>query len=78
LPTWSDETLEAALMTLKHYYVPALIGRDATDIAGAHQALDGAVAAGCAQGSTSPCTISRDAPRARRCMSFGGGRGAGR
>jgi L-alanine-DL-glutamate epimerase-like enolase superfamily enzyme len=44
LPTWSDETLEAALLALKLYYVPALIGRDPTDIPGAHQALDSAIA----------------------------------
>jgi L-alanine-DL-glutamate epimerase-like enolase superfamily enzyme len=50
LPTWSYETLEAALLALKHYYVPALIGRDPSDIAGAHRALDGAVAAGFSTG----------------------------
>jgi L-alanine-DL-glutamate epimerase-like enolase superfamily enzyme len=46
LPTWSDETLETALLALKHYHVPALIGRDPMDIAGAHRALDAAIAPG--------------------------------
>lgn len=45
LPTWSYETLEGSLLALKHYYVPALLGRDPTDLAGAHKALDGAIAA---------------------------------
>lgn len=50
LPTWSDETLETALLALKGYYVPALIGRDPRDIAGAHRALDGAIASGFSTG----------------------------
>lgn len=50
LPTWSYETLEGALLALKHYYVPALVGRDPTDLAGAHRALDGAIAAGFSTG----------------------------
>ena len=50
LPTWSYETFEAALLALKHYYVPALIGRDPTDMAGAHQSLDGAIAPGFSTG----------------------------
>lgn len=46
LPTWSYETLETALLALRHYLVPALIGRDPTDLAGAHRALDAAIAPG--------------------------------
>lgn len=45
LPTWSYETLEGSLLALKHYFVPALLGRDPVDFAGAHKALDGAIAA---------------------------------
>jgi L-alanine-DL-glutamate epimerase-like enolase superfamily enzyme len=50
LPTWSCETLETALLALKLYHVPALIGRDPTDIAGAHRALDQAIAPGFSTG----------------------------
>jgi L-alanine-DL-glutamate epimerase-like enolase superfamily enzyme len=50
LPTWSYETLETALLALRHYFVPALIGRDPTDFAGAHRALDAAVAPGFSTG----------------------------
>jgi L-alanine-DL-glutamate epimerase-like enolase superfamily enzyme len=44
LPTWSYETLEGSLLALRHYYVPALLGRDPADFAGAHAALDHAIA----------------------------------
>lgn len=44
LPTWSDETLESALVAVRHYLVPALIGHDPSDIAGAHRRLDAAIA----------------------------------
>ena len=44
LPTWSYETLEGSLLALRHYYVPALLGRDPADIEGAHAALDHAIA----------------------------------
>lgn len=50
MPTWSDETLETALLALRHYYAPALIGRDPADVAGAHQALDRAIAPGFSTG----------------------------
>jgi L-alanine-DL-glutamate epimerase-like enolase superfamily enzyme len=42
--TWSYETLESVLSTTRHYLAPALIGRDALDIAGAHQAMNRAIA----------------------------------
>jgi L-alanine-DL-glutamate epimerase-like enolase superfamily enzyme len=44
LPTWSDESLETAVVALRRYLVPALIGHDPTDIAGAHRRLDAALA----------------------------------
>ena len=43
---WSYETLESATVVLRDYYVPALIGRDPMDIAGALQAMDEVIAAG--------------------------------
>jgi len=46
LPTWSDETLETAVVALRHYFIPALIGHDPTDLAGAHRRLDTAIAPG--------------------------------
>lgn len=44
LPTWSDETLETAIVALNRYLIPALIGADPTDFAGAHRRLDAAIA----------------------------------
>ena len=44
LPTWSDETLETAVVALNRYLIPALIGADPTDFAGAHRRLDAAIA----------------------------------
>jgi L-alanine-DL-glutamate epimerase-like enolase superfamily enzyme len=44
LPTWSDETLETAVIALRRYLIPALIGHDPTDLAGAHRRLDAAIA----------------------------------
>lgn len=43
---WSYETLETAELVLREYYAPVLIGRDPADIAGAHHAMDGAIAPG--------------------------------
>lgn len=43
VPTWSYETLESALSTLKLYLTPALLGRDPLDIAGAHDAMRKAI-----------------------------------
>lgn len=43
---WSDETLETALIAMRDYFVPALVGRDPSDIDGAHAAMDGAIAPG--------------------------------
>ncbi|MCF7669206.1 MAG: hypothetical protein K9N48_05470 [Verrucomicrobia bacterium] len=43
---WSYETLETAFIILRDYYTPVLIGRDPTDIEGAHAAMDQAVAPG--------------------------------
>jgi L-alanine-DL-glutamate epimerase-like enolase superfamily enzyme len=50
LSTWSDETWEGAVSALRVYFVPALIGLDADDIAAAHAALDKAVAGGFSTG----------------------------
>jgi L-alanine-DL-glutamate epimerase-like enolase superfamily enzyme len=44
VPRWSYEVPEATLAVIRHYYGPVLVGRDPTDIAGAHQAMDQAVA----------------------------------
>lgn len=41
--TWSYETVESVVSTLKNYLVPALIGRDPFDIAGAHQVMNKAI-----------------------------------
>ncbi|MBM3294570.1 MAG: hypothetical protein FJY82_08595 [Candidatus Aminicenantes bacterium] len=46
LATWSDETLETAAAALEHCFIPALVGRSPLDIAGAHAAMDRAVAPG--------------------------------
>jgi L-alanine-DL-glutamate epimerase-like enolase superfamily enzyme len=43
---WSYETLETVTIVLRDYYAPVLIGRDPTDIAGAHAAMNDAVAPG--------------------------------
>lgn len=50
LPSWACETLETAVLALRRYHVPALLGRDPTDLAGAHQALDAAIAPGFSTG----------------------------
>jgi len=44
LRTWSNETLETAVIALDRFLIPALIGHDARDIAGAHQLLDQTIA----------------------------------
>ena len=44
VPSWSYETPETALVVLRRYFAPALVGRDAADIEGAQRALDGALA----------------------------------
>ncbi len=43
---WSYETLETATIVLRDYYSPVLIGRDPTDIMGAHTEMSRAVAPG--------------------------------
>ncbi|MFV1995057.1 MAG: mandelate racemase/muconate lactonizing enzyme family protein [Verrucomicrobiales bacterium] len=43
---WSDETLETAVVALKDYFAPALIGHDADDIDKAHRLMDAAIAPG--------------------------------
>ena len=47
---WSYETLETVFIALKDYYAPVLIGRDPTDIFGAHAAMDQAIAPGFSTG----------------------------
>ena len=42
--TWSYETLESVVSTIRKYLAPALIGRNPFDIAGAHQAMNRAIA----------------------------------
>ncbi len=43
LPTWSYESLESATVTLREYLAPALIGRNPTDLEGAHRAMNKAI-----------------------------------
>ncbi len=43
---WSAETTHSTYTTIKHYLAPVLIGRDATDIAGAHDAMNTELAPG--------------------------------
>lgn len=50
IPKWSYETLETATLVLRDYYTPVLIGRDPTDIAGAHAEMDKAIAPGFSTG----------------------------
>ncbi len=45
LPTWSYETLESATSAIRSYLAPVLVGRNPTDIAGAHAAMNKAIAA---------------------------------
>ena len=44
IPTWSYETLESVVSTLEKYLAPVLLGRDPFDIAGAHAAMNRAIA----------------------------------
>ena len=44
LSTWSYETVEAATVTLQKYLGPVILGRDPLDIAGAHAAMNKAIA----------------------------------
>ncbi len=47
---WSYETLEAATSAIRDYYAPALIGRDPTNIAGAHRIMDDVIKPGFSTG----------------------------
>jgi len=47
---WSYETLETSYAVLKEYFIPVLIGRDPTDIPGAHAVMDQTVAPGFSTG----------------------------
>jgi L-alanine-DL-glutamate epimerase-like enolase superfamily enzyme len=44
IPTWSYETVESVATALENYIAPALLGRDPADVAGAHAAMDRAIA----------------------------------
>ena len=44
VPTWSYETPESVAHTLRHYLAPILIGKDPTDLAAAHAAMNRAIA----------------------------------
>jgi len=46
IPQWSYETPETAVVAIRDYYAPALVGRDPVDIEGAHAAMDQALAPG--------------------------------
>ena len=47
---WSDETLETAFAALRHYFAPALLGSDPSDLDAAHRLLDAAIAPGFSTG----------------------------
>lgn len=47
---WSDETPETAMVALRDYFGPCLLGRTATDLDGAHAAMDAAIAPGFSTG----------------------------
>ncbi len=47
---WSYETLETAVVTLRDYFSPALLGHPASDIAGAHKVMDSVIAPGFSTG----------------------------
>ncbi len=44
VPTWSYETPETALIVLRRYFAPALVGLDPLDLEACQRALDGALA----------------------------------
>lgn len=44
IPTWSYETVESVTTTLEKYLSPVIVGRDPSDIAGAHVAMNRAIA----------------------------------
>jgi len=43
VPSWSYETTESVVSTLRNYIAPVLIGRDPFDLDGAHQAMNRAI-----------------------------------
>lgn len=43
VPTWSYETPESVVSTIRNYLAPALIGRNPFDLAGAHEAMNRAI-----------------------------------
>jgi L-alanine-DL-glutamate epimerase-like enolase superfamily enzyme len=47
---WSDETEETVVSTIRTYLAPAIIGRDPTDLAGLHAAMDRVIAPGLTRG----------------------------
>jgi len=50
IPKWSDETLETVTTTIRRYLAPELVGRDPTDIEGAHEVMERAIAPGFSTG----------------------------
>ena len=43
VPSWTYETVETVLTTLRHYLAPLLLGRDPADFAGLHAAMNTAI-----------------------------------
>lgn len=43
VPSWTYETVETVLTTLRHYLAPLVLGRDPADIAGLHAAMNQAI-----------------------------------
>lgn len=50
IPTWSYETLESVTSSIRLYLAPALVGKNPTDLAAAHAAMNKALAAGFSTG----------------------------
>ena len=43
VPSWTYETVETVLTTLRHYLAPLVLGRDPADFAGLHTAMNNAI-----------------------------------
>ena len=54
IPTWSYETPESAVHTLRNYLAPVLIGTNPADIEGAHAKMNKAIAPSFSTGMPSP------------------------
>lgn len=55
MPAWTYETLEGTTIAIREYFAPVLIGRDAYDLEGAHQAMNRVIK----PGYTTGCPLAR-------------------